>query len=323
MSERTILSVIIVNWNVRDLLLNCLSSLFAYNCLQKYEVIVVDNNSIDESAEYIRCKFPQVKLIENIENVGFARANNQGIAGACGRYILLLNPDTYWIDDSLQRMLVFMDAHPEIGAVGPKLLNADRQSIQYWGARMLPFPKDTFFEYTKLSSLFPHNRVFNRYLMGDWDHASSREVECLSGSCMLIRRETLQEVGLLDENYPLYAEDTDWCHRVSLTKWKLFYYSDAQLVHIGQQSSLQNRGPATIKAVKGIYRYYSKFYGVVALLSIWFFILIASVAKIFAWSLLFPIVKDRTTAINQVKSYMKICTLVPFQEKKYHKQFDC
>lgn len=312
MPETGFLSVIIVNWNVRDLLAECLRSLFAHIASPAVEVIVVDNDSHDGSVDLLKNEFPQVTLIENEDNIGFARANNQGIRRALGRYILLLNPDTIWMDDSLTRMVSFMDGHPEVGVAGPRLLNADRKSIQYWGARRLPLPLDTFIEYTKLDRLFPLNQLAGRYLMTDWDHADSREVECLSGACLLIRRETIEEVGLLDEGYPLYFEDTDWCHRVGLTGRQLYYFADAQLVHIGRQSTLQNRGPSTVNAVRGIYRYYRKFHGVPTVLWVWLLIWQASMVKAVAWGVIFLIhCGNRELALKQMRAYWNICRLPP------------
>lgn len=305
-------SIIIVNWNVPELLANCLRSLVEHNSLVVYEVIIVDNYSSDNSVEFLRSEFPHVKIIGNSENVGFARGNNQGIRQAIGHYIMLLNPDTLWVDDGLQRMVDFMNSHPKVGVIGPKLLNADGQSIQYWCARRLPHPIDTFFQYSKLSSLFPQNRLFNRHLIGEWDHKDSREVQCLSGACLFIRRESMQEVGLLDEDYPLYSEDTDWCHRVHLTNWKMYYFAEAQLIHIGSQSSLQNRGPATIKGIQGIYRYYSKFYGLGAKLSVWFLIFIVSILKIFGWAIIFMVKPgSHEIALKQIKAYWEVCFLLP------------
>lgn len=275
------------------------------------EIYIVDNNSEDASVEIIKNEFPQVKLIENSTNIGFARANNQAIRQANGRYILTLNPDTLFLDDSLKRMMDFIDNHPEIGMIGPKLLNSDKKTIQYWCARKLPNPFDVFFEYTKLHKLFPHNRLFGRHLMSYWDHNDSRTVECISGACMLIRKEVLEKVGLFDENYPLYTEDTDLCHRINLTSWKIFYLAEAKLVHIGGQSTSKMRGPSTIKSVQSTYRYFLKYYNIPSVIILWLLILSASIAKILAWSFLFLIVKDRKTAFNQIKTYMKICTLVP------------
>lgn len=311
MSDR-LLSVVIVNWNVRELLGNCLRSLFACNPALDLEVCVVDNASQDGSIEFLRHNFPQINLIENDSNVGFSQANNQGIGKASGRYILLLNPDTVWLDDSLSQMVYFLENNKEIGVIGPKLLNADRTSIQYMGARRLPRPSDTFFEYTRLSTWFPNNGLFGRSLMGEWDHLSSREVECLSGACLLIRAEVIEDVGLLDEGYGLYVEDIDWCHRVFLSKWKLFYLVDAQLVHIGRQSTLQIRGPSTIRALRGWYRYYHKFYGMPTTLWAWFLLWLVSLGKFCIWLLIFLLKKrDRQSVWGELKVAWQILWLSP------------
>jgi hypothetical protein len=169
---------------------------------------------------------------------------------------------------------------------------------------------DTFFEYAKLRAMFPRCRFLGRHLMTEWNHADSREVECLSGACLLIRRDTLDEVGLLDDGYPLYSEDTDWCHRVSLTRWKLFYLAEARLIHIGHQSSVKNRGLATVMAVQGLYRYHRKFHGAKGMLAVWFLIGITSFAKLLAWTVLFLVkAGSRQIAIGQMRAYWKICCL--------------
>lgn len=275
------------------------------------QIYVVDNNSEDGSVEIIKNAFPQVKLIENKTNIGFAQANNQAISQAKGRYVLILNPDTLFLDASLKKMVDFIDNHPEIGMIGPKLLNSDKETIQYWCARKLPNLLDVFFEYTKLSKLFPHNRLFGRHLMSYWDHNDSHAVECISGACMLIRNEVLEMVGSFDENYPLFTEDTDLCHRIHTANWKIFYFAEAQIMHFGGQSTSKLRGPSTIKSVQGTYRYFSKYYNIPSVIMLWLLILSASIAKVIAWAFLLLIVKDRKTAFNQIKTYMKICTLVP------------
>jgi GT2 family glycosyltransferase len=211
-------------------------------------------------------------------------------------------------------MVAFLDTHEEIGAIGPVLLNDDRQTIQYWGGRNLPRPLDTFFEFSKLSQLFPKSGVLNRYLIGNWDHSTPREVECLSGSCMLVRSQTVQDVGLLDEGYPLYCEDTDWCHRIGLSGWKLYYPANARLVHLGQRSSLQDRGPATIKTVSGVYRYYRKFHGRRPTLLVWLLIFMVSLAKSCAWMGIFLVrASRREAAAKQIRAYLRICQLSPFR----------
>lgn len=304
-------SIIIVSWNVRDRLIDCLTSVLASSSRISVEVIVVDNHSSDGSVEAVRREFPAVKLVANSVNVGFATANNQAIRVASGRYILLLNPDTLIVGDSLALAVQYMESHPRVGVTGPKLLNPDG-TIQFWCARSLPRPLDSFFEYTKLSSLFPKSRLFGRYLLSYWDHRDSRDVDCLSGACLLIRRRTLQDVGSLDEGYPLYAEDTDWCHRVKAAGWRLHYCAEAEVIHIGRQSSLQNRGRATVSAVHGIYRYHRKFNGRLGAVTVWLLLSTASVLKLIAWIALYSTgIAVRQRAMEQIRAYWEICKLLP------------
>jgi hypothetical protein len=308
-------SIIIVSWNVRDCLSNCLKSVFATSSRISVEVFVIDNHSTDGSVEAVRREFPTVRLVENSVNVGFATANNQGIQQSSGEYVLLLNPDTLMLEGSLDRVLQVMESDAKVGVTGPKLLNEDG-TIQYWCARALPRPRDSFFEYSKLSALFPRSRLFGRYLMGYWDHRDSREVECLSGACLFIRRRTLEEVGALDEGYPLYTEDTDWCHRVRDAGWKLYYCADAQVIHIGQQSSSQNRGRSTVSAVYGVYRYHRKFNGRWAAVSAWLLLSMTSIFKLIAWSALgVTRIAGRERAAEQVRAYWEVCKLWPRSPK--------
>jgi hypothetical protein len=148
--------------------------------------------------------------------------------------------------------------------------------------------------------------------MGYWDHCDSREVECLSGACLFIRRSTLEEVGGLDEAYPLYTEDTDWCRRAGDAGWKLYYCADARVIHIGQQSSLQNRGRSTVSAVYGVYRYHRKFNGRLAAVNAWLLLSMTSILKLIAWSALGVTgIIGRARAAEQVRGYWQVCKLRP------------
>ena len=305
-------SVIIVNWNVRDELLACLDSLRSQEPGVDMEVLVVDNASTDGSAEAVRQGFPAVRVIENRDNVGFARANNQALPGAAGRHFLFLNPDTICQEDSIRYMVLFLDAHPEVAAVGPRLLNGDGRSIQYWGGRRLPQPMDVFFEYAKLTALFPQSKVFARQLMPEWDHRTSRPVECLSGACMMVRREIVDSVGCFDEGYPLYWEDTDWCFRIGATSGTLFYLAEAPIIHLGGQSSIQSRGRSMVNSIKGAYRYYSKCYGLQKAIGVWMLVVVATVLKMAGWLLRGVFVPNaRREAWGQVSAYLRICLLFP------------
>jgi len=305
-------SIVIVNWNVRELLRACLASIESSRGGLDVEVIVVDNASTDGSPEMVRAAFPAATVIANADNRGFAAANNQGIARATGRHVMLLNPDTRWPADGLATLVGAVDREPTIGAAGPKLLDADGATIQYWCARRLPRALDAIAEYGKLDALLPNSRLARRQLMGEWDHADARDVECLSGACLLVRRTAIDAVGGLDEGYPLYFEDTDWCRRIGAAGWRLRYVASAELIHIGQQSSLQNRGPATVSTVRGVYRYFHKFHGLMAQCGVWFAFGALSAAKMIAWAVIgVTRPAGRAAAGRQVAAYWAVCRLRP------------
>jgi len=223
------LSICIVNWNTREMLASCLSSLEMYLGDIEHEITVVDNASRDGSPSMLRERFPGIRLIENLENVGFARATNQALRESRGRYLLLLNSDTRLVDASLQGMLSFMDEHQDVGATGVRLLNSDG-TIQVYP--------------TALPSLWQH--VAQTMGLDRWslsDHRTSRdlstgprEVERLKGACLMVRREVVSEVGLLDEDLFLYSEEDDWCLCIRDAGWKVFYLPEVRVVHHGRAS---------------------------------------------------------------------------------------
>jgi hypothetical protein len=204
--------------------------------------------------------FPQVRLIRNAANVGFARANNQALRLSRGRYALLLNPDTVILDQSLVQMVHVMDQHPDIGALGPKVLTAQR-AIDLRCARRFPGLLSELFELTRLSARFPQNRLFGHYLMSYWGHDDDRDVDALSGACLMVRRDAFEEVGMMDEDFFMYAEDIDWCYRFKKAGWRVFYYSAAAILHLGNQSSQLARTEMGIERFRSRQRFFEKHCG--------------------------------------------------------------
>lgn len=229
------LSIIIVNYKTRNLLEQCLNSIYSENHHFSYGVFVVDNNSKDSSIEMVKKKFPQVKLIENRINSGFAAANNQALRRSNARYLLLINPDTVVLPDSLNVMMEFMDEHPEAGIAGCKLLNPD-YSLQY-SCREFSTLATFFLRGIHFDNLFPNNTMLRKYMMFDWDHNEVREVDWVLGSCMMVKRKAIEHVGMLDENFILYFEDQDWCYRMWKHGWKIYYVPQAQMIHYYQRRS--------------------------------------------------------------------------------------
>jgi GT2 family glycosyltransferase len=235
---RADLSIIIVSWNVKELLVACLHSIYQAADSIALEIIVVDNASIDGSADVVTQQFPNVQVIRNQENIGFPAANNQGLQICSGKFILLLNPDTIVVGDALRAMLQYVETHPEVGLLGPRLVSADG-NIQYVCARSFPTPLSWFWHYSLLSRIFPRSRRLGELLLSYWDHTNNCPVDAIVGAAMLMPRRTLETVGFLDESHPMYLEDLDYCVRVHQQGQQVYYLSDAVIVHYGGQSSVQ------------------------------------------------------------------------------------
>lgn len=232
-----LLSICIVNWNTREDLRRCLNSLAAGAGTLGIEVFVVDNASSDGSPEMVETEYPHVRLIRNTANTGFAHANNQAIRQSTGDYVLLLNSDTIVNPGALATLVAGMEADPKVGIGGPKLLNPDG-SLQY-SCRHFPTFSAGIFRNSAFGRWFSRNKQVRDYLMTDFDHASTREVDWVSGAALCIRRATLEQIGLLDERYFMYCEDVDWCYTAGLAGWKVVYFPDAVIMHvIGRSSDL-------------------------------------------------------------------------------------
>jgi len=253
------LSVIIVSWNVKDLLRQCLESIFAETRNIALEVWVIDNASSDGTSAMVKREFPNVYLIANSENLGFARASNQGIRLSRGRYILLLNPDTIVQDGALDKMVAFLDSHPAVGALGCKILDS-RGQVDPRGARRLPTLLTELGSHTKLAIFWPYNRFFGSYLCNS-KNSNVLAVEALSGACMMVRSEVAKIVGVLDEMFHMYGEDIDWCYRIRQAGWIICYYPSATIVHFGGQSSRLRPIEMALQELDSTNRFFWKHYG--------------------------------------------------------------
>jgi GT2 family glycosyltransferase len=230
------LSVIIVNYNVRYFLEQCLHSLYRAIKNTETEVFVVDNCSTDDSLEMLRQSYPEVKLIANSENLGFAKANNLAIEASESDYVLLLNPDTLVQEEGICNMLSFMDAHPEAGALGVKMIDG-RGRFLAESKRGLPTPAVSFYKISGLSAMFPRSRRFGRYHLGWLDKDKIHSVEILAGACMLVRREAIIKAGLLDEDFFMYGEDIDWSYRILKAGYRNYYFPPGRILHYKGEST--------------------------------------------------------------------------------------
>jgi hypothetical protein len=230
-------SVVIVNWNTRDVLRDCLASVYTNTKNIRFEVIVIDNASSDGSAEMVRGEFPHVILLMNPRNLGFATANNQGMSVANGRYVLLLNSDTILLDNAIEKTMAFADSHVQAGIVGCRVLNPDK-SLQPT-CFMFPSVLNMFLWATYLSRAFATSKFFGRERMIWWHRDDVREVDVATGCFMLVRSQAIEQVGLLDEQFFMYGEETDLCCRFKKAGWKILFTPDAEIIHLGGASTRQ------------------------------------------------------------------------------------
>lgn len=243
--------IVILNWNTRDLLRRCLETVLASEGDFTYKVVVVDNASTDDSAVMVRQHFPQVELIVNTINGGYPQGNNLGLralgfhgAGQVDadapRYAVLLNPDTEVPPDAFFRMVQYMDSRPEIGVAGPKLVLVDG-SLDLACRRSFPTPVVSFYRFSGLSKLFPTNPRFGRYNMTFADPDEELEVDSVVGAYMQVRREAIEDAGLLDETFFMYGEDLDWAYRIKTAGWKVFYYPSVIVKHVKRAASRRSQ----------------------------------------------------------------------------------
>jgi hypothetical protein len=244
------LSVIIVSWNVHDLLKKCLKTLFQFNTGNNYEVFVVDNASKDQSAEMVAKEFPRVHLIKSLQNLGFAKGNNVAIKKAQGKYILLLNPDTEFIEPVFDKILDFFKGHADADIVGCKLLNPDKSLQQ--SVRSFPTLYSSLVQISKLHHLFPPEKILKKYLCSNLDYSKTQKVDQVMGAFLMYKK----ELGLMDENYFLWLEEVDLCKRAK----NVYYTPEARIIHYGGSSFKQVATMAKQKIFyKSLWYYFRKF----------------------------------------------------------------
>lgn len=228
-------SIIVVAWNVHDFVFNCLKSVYKETKGIEFEVIYVDNGSEDGSVQMVRKEFPHVRVIENNENKGFIKANNQGIEIAQGRYVLLLNSDTIILDNAIAKTLLFADEHQDAAVVGCKVLNPDG-TLQR-SCFMYPSILNMFLYATHLYKVFPNSKFFGREKMTWWDFSNVSQVETIKGCFSLVRKEAIEQVGLMDNIYFVFGDDIDWCYRFRKSGWKIMFVPDPKIIHYGGQTT--------------------------------------------------------------------------------------
>jgi hypothetical protein len=252
-------SVIVVNWNLKEFLEGCLDSIEAFRGSLDVEVIVVDNASADGSQQMVKSRFPGVKLIENSDNAGFSRANNQAIDLAAGRYFFLLNNDALLFEHSLPRLVEFMDSHPRVGICGPRVVNED-MTLQIRSKGRYPSVGTALGHFFLPASLQQHGqrpRGFYEFK----DDLQSRPVDWVSGCALMARREAVAQVGMLDADVFMYCEDVDWCYRMRRAGWQVYYVPAATVLHYMGRSMKKQKGRKVGAHKAGLVAFYSKYHG--------------------------------------------------------------
>ena len=297
------LSISIVNTNNKALLLDCLESLYLQNQRILFETILVDNASVDGSAEAVRSKYPQVQLIINKNRKGFAFNHNQAIRVSKGDYILILNEDTIIKPGALKAMCDFLDDHTDVGAVGCRLENPDRTLQQ--SCYKFPSPLRAIAENLLLVAAFPNNRWFGDYRA--WPHDKIRYVDFVIGAAITVRRRVIETTGYLDERFFIYFEETDWCFRMAKDGWKVAFIPDGTIIHYGEQSSASMKDRQFCEFNRGSVRYFKKHYGFWGLAVLVFSMAVGALLRILLWGIIFlAITKKRKVAREKLYIWVRL-----------------
>ena len=302
------LSIVIVNWNTRDLLRQCLHSIYKTTHNLAFEIYVVDNNSTDGSVNMIKKEFFKVNLIENRRNEGFATANNQAISRSRGKYTLLLNSDTIVLGNALSKMTEFMDAHELVGVLGCKLLDKDGnlQRSAAWfsclwtlilGGDVLP---------VTLSCVLGLKRFPGQCYLNDREHDKLQDVDWVSGACFMVRKTVVNDVGLLDENLFMYGEEIEWCYRIKKAGWSVAYFPGARISHIGGGSTLTGDSLPVYRSAFARRYIYHKHHNVLS--SFLYDLLAATMAlvKLVLWSILALILPNKDSLRKRSTYYLGV-----------------
>ncbi len=283
------ISVVVVNWNVRDLLKECLKSVYRFTKDVSFEVFVVDNNSSDGSQEMVAGEFPDAFLIVNTENRGFAAANNQAFRKASGRYTLMLNPDTELTDNAIKAMVEFMDQHPKINVIAPRLTFIDgslQRSCQHFPTFFTDLMESLF-----LDEIYAKNKIFNWYKMGLWPHDRMREVDQPYGACLMFKTADVRRLKFMDERFFMYYDEVDLCYRLKKSGGKIYFLPQIKIIHHSRRSSKQIPDTCHRWQLQSKMRFFAKHYGKLGIISL-FFNLILQTALVYGFlSLLYAIIK--------------------------------
>ncbi len=304
-------SVIIVNWNTRALLRNCIKSIIENAGSIEYEIIVVDNASADASVEMVKDRFPGVIVIANKDNRGFASANNQGIEIARGRYVLLLNSDTLVGESAIAKTVSYADKNPEAAVVGCQVWK-DLDTIQMTCFRFTNLFNLMLAE-SGLATFFRNNRILGSQWMHWWKRDTEKQVDVVSGMYMLVRREAIDHVGPMDESYFMYYEETDWCYRFNKAGWKSLFYPGAKIIHThgGNASSSKVRSKMFVQRQKSLLIFLKKHNGSLAAFAARLILIISFSIRTIAWFVIMTLnrILNREISSHKQQVHMNLAAL--------------
>ncbi len=293
------LSIVIVSWNAKKYIAECLESLAPYCSPSACEVLVVDNASTDGTSELVASRFPWVKLVQTGSNLGFAKGNNIGIARTSGDYVCLVNSDVKFISDCLTPMLDYMQEHADVGMMSPKMLDRDLRV----GRSTMRFPTiwNSLCRALGLDRVFPGSKVFGGQMVTDFDHEHTRDVEVLNGWFLLIRRSALEKVGPLDERFFMYGEDIDWCYRFRHAGERRVFFAGSEAIHYGGASSSRAPVRFQIEMYRANGQYWEKHHGRGARLIYLFIVWLHQAVRLLGYLLLLPARNRRSEALFKIR----------------------
>jgi GT2 family glycosyltransferase len=280
-------SVIIVTWNAKKYTGECLESLARPRSASSAETIVVDNASADGTPELVKEAFPDVQLIQTGQNLGFAKGNNVGIRASTGKYLFLVNSDVNAAQCDFEKLVGYMEDHPDVGLLGPQMLGADGSV----GRSTMRFPTlwNSFCRTFALDSVFKKSRLFGGFMMNDFQHDRTVDVEVLNGWFWVVRRSALDQVGLLDERFFMYGEDIDWSYRFRKAGWRAVFYAGAAAIHYGGASSSQAPTRFYIEMYRANLQYWKKHHGSLAQAGFWLSIWLHNVLRLAGFAMVYSL----------------------------------
>ncbi|WP_246040552.1 glycosyltransferase family 2 protein [Roseovarius arcticus] len=296
------LSVVIVNWNTVSLLHQVLHSVFNNCGAIRMQIIVIDNASEDGSADMVAREFPGVLLIRNLRNRGFAAANNQGFEVAIGRYVLMLNSDTIVLGDVLAASVRYLNSHPDVGAMGCRVLNPDRTMQRT--CSMWPSLINLTLQTSGLCKL-PWPRFLGRYQMMDWQRDSERDVDSITGCYLMVRNTVLEQVGPLDESFFFFGEETDWCRRIRMAGCRLVFAPVGEIIHYGSASASKLNHRRDLLLTDAMVRLHAKHGGRLAAVSAWLILLLFNLSRASFWSLM-SLIQRRPEAFDRARHFRQV-----------------